>query len=153
MEHLDSQAIAERYHLALDAKKGKGVMDDDGIAAITDSVADIPQLLTEVAGHRSGREFEQNALRNALPLMAGLTERAENAEGSVAELLVENAELRNQNQRFANRLGGYAMNVQADLDPLFKAVGRLRALADQYEADGLPILAFNIRNALEASDE
>jgi hypothetical protein len=40
--------IAERYSRALSAKPGKGPISPDGIAAITDSVCDIPQLLAEV---------------------------------------------------------------------------------------------------------
>lgn len=48
MTELDLHAIAERYHRALDAKPGKGPISDAGIAAITDSVCDIPQLLAEV---------------------------------------------------------------------------------------------------------
>lgn len=37
-----------RYSRALDAKPGKGGITADGIAAITDSVADVPDLLAEI---------------------------------------------------------------------------------------------------------
>lgn len=48
MNSPDLHAIAERYHHALDAKPSKGPMTKKGIAAITDSVADVPDLLAEV---------------------------------------------------------------------------------------------------------
>lgn len=41
-------AISRRYSRALDAKPSKGPMTADGVAAITDSVADVPELLREV---------------------------------------------------------------------------------------------------------
>lgn len=48
MTNLDLHAVAERYHRALDAKPSKGEISADGIAAITDSVADVPDLLREI---------------------------------------------------------------------------------------------------------
>jgi len=45
---IDLDAVRARYSKALDAKPSKGPMTPDGIAAITDSVADIPDLLHEV---------------------------------------------------------------------------------------------------------
>jgi len=44
----DLDAIRARYSRALDAKPSKGDYTPAGIAAITDSVADIPDLLAEV---------------------------------------------------------------------------------------------------------
>lgn len=65
MPDLDLHAVAERYHRALDAKPSKGPYTDKGIAAITDSVADIPDLLAEV-------ERLQRWKAEALPVMDGL---------------------------------------------------------------------------------
>ena len=48
MSDLDLKEIAARYSKALDAKPGKGDISPDGIAALTDSVCDVPQLLAEV---------------------------------------------------------------------------------------------------------
>lgn len=48
MPDLDMHAIAERYRRALDAKPGKGPISEKGIAAITDSACDVPELLAEV---------------------------------------------------------------------------------------------------------
>lgn len=45
---LDLVAIADRYRRALDAKPSKGDISPDGIAAITDSVADVPDLIAEL---------------------------------------------------------------------------------------------------------
>lgn len=45
---LDLDAVAERYHKALNAKPSKGDYDAKGMAAITDSVADVPELLALV---------------------------------------------------------------------------------------------------------
>ena len=48
MSELDLRAVMARYSKALDAKPGNGGITADGIAAITDSVADVPQLLAEI---------------------------------------------------------------------------------------------------------
>lgn len=48
MTDLDLQAIADRYRRALDAKPSKGPITEAGIAAITDSVCDVPELIAEV---------------------------------------------------------------------------------------------------------
>lgn len=45
---LDLRAVAARYSKALDAKPSKGPWEDERIAWITDSVADVPQLLAEI---------------------------------------------------------------------------------------------------------
>ena len=45
---VDLDAVRARYSRALDAKPGKGDYAPDGIAAITDSVCDIPDLLAEI---------------------------------------------------------------------------------------------------------
>ena len=48
MPDLDLKPIMARYSKALDAKPGKGPISEAGIAAITDSVCDVPGLLAEV---------------------------------------------------------------------------------------------------------
>ena len=48
MPDLDLRPIMARYSKALDAKPGKGPISEAGIAAITDSVCDVPELLAEV---------------------------------------------------------------------------------------------------------
>lgn len=48
MPDLDLKPIMARYSKALDAKPGKGPISEAGIAAITDSVCDVPELLAEV---------------------------------------------------------------------------------------------------------
>ena len=48
MSDLDLRAIAERYHHALEAKPSKGPITDRGIAAIIDSVCDVPDLLGDL---------------------------------------------------------------------------------------------------------
>jgi len=76
MSELDLAAIAERYHRALDAKKGKGDMDADGIAAITDSVCDVPELLAEVRSLRDeiGRvQSVERLIENARLMAEGST--------------------------------------------------------------------------------
>jgi len=45
---LDLDAIAARYSAALNAKPGKGPYTERGIAALTDSVCDVPGLVAEV---------------------------------------------------------------------------------------------------------
>ena len=52
MPDLDLNAITERYHRALNAKPGKGPISEAGIASITDSVCDIPDLLAALAGQQ-----------------------------------------------------------------------------------------------------
>lgn len=48
MAALDLDAIGARYSAALDAKPGKGPYTERGIAALTDSVCDVPDLLAEI---------------------------------------------------------------------------------------------------------
>ena len=48
MTSLDLAAIRERYTLALNAKPSKGPYSEKGIAALTDSVCDVPELLREI---------------------------------------------------------------------------------------------------------
>lgn len=48
MADLDLAAIAGRYSQALNAKPSKGEISADGIAALTDSVCDVPDLLREI---------------------------------------------------------------------------------------------------------
>jgi len=48
MAELDLDAIGARYSAALDAKPGKGPYTERGIAALTDSVCDVPDLVAEV---------------------------------------------------------------------------------------------------------
>lgn len=67
MTDLDLRAVMARYSRALDAKPGKGAITADGIAAITDSVADVPDLLAEV-------EQLTRWKTEALPVMDGLQE-------------------------------------------------------------------------------
>ncbi len=45
---LDLKAVMARYSRALDAKPSKGPWEDEKVAWITDSVADVPQLLSEI---------------------------------------------------------------------------------------------------------
>jgi len=45
---IDADAVWERYQTALDAKPGKGAYTGDGIAALTDSVCDVPEMLHEI---------------------------------------------------------------------------------------------------------
>ncbi len=45
---IDLTAVQARYSRALDAKPGKGPYTERGIAALTDSVCDVPDLLAEV---------------------------------------------------------------------------------------------------------
>lgn len=47
----------------------------------------------------------------------------------------ETVELREQNERFASRLGGYATTMQTQLDPLFQMLGKLRALVEDWQAN------------------
>lgn len=54
---LDLDAIEARYSKALDAKPGKGDISAEGIAAITDSVCDIPDLIRELR-RRAARDAE-----------------------------------------------------------------------------------------------
>ena len=63
----DLHAIAERYHHALNAKPSKGPYTEQGIAAITDSVSDVPELLAEI-------ERLNRWQAEALPVMDGLQE-------------------------------------------------------------------------------
>jgi hypothetical protein len=48
MAELDLRAIEARYSAALNAKPGKGPYTERGIAALTDSVCDVPELVAEV---------------------------------------------------------------------------------------------------------
>jgi len=73
-------------------------------------LADIRVALA--AASMGGLEFIPGSRR----WLAELCDRVENAE-ALAE-------------RLANRLGGYAMNMQADLDPLFQALGKVNAILD-----------------------
>lgn len=45
---IDLDAVEKRYSKALDAKPGKGPITEDGIAAITDSVCDVPELVKAI---------------------------------------------------------------------------------------------------------
>ncbi len=211
-----------RYSKALDAKPGKGPISEDGIAAITDSVCDVPQLLAEIdrlrlvdtyepegveivmrqlqdlraendrlrqisnvngdwnvkflheqavtrdavaraeaaeelAALQNGRAGVAEAERDRLarwkseawPVMEGMQDLGkalglplgERITGPAAVeaadvLRAELDELREQNQRFAARLGGYATTMQGQLDPLFQMLGKLRALVSDWQANG-----------------
>ena len=63
------------------------------------------------------------------------TDRAKRLREAVPALLAEVDRLREQNQRFASRLGGYATTMQAELDPLFQMLGKLRALVSDWQAN------------------
>jgi len=73
-------AVRARYSRALDAKPSKGEWEPDGIAAITDSVADIPDLLAEiqrvVASSCPAIRFTPAAAADVEELIHELTERA-----------------------------------------------------------------------------
>lgn len=167
MTELDLSAIAERYHRALDAKKGKGDMDADGIAAITDSVADIPEMLDALNRWVLSNDYKPEGVDIVMQQLRDLrAERDEIAEklasistgcldldrdqlirritavgsaewkagnwltAKMAPLVAERLDLREQNQRMASRLGGYATTMQEQLDPLFAAMGRVKELAE-----------------------
>ena len=49
---LDLDAIRARYDRAIEAKPSKGAYTADGIAAITDSVCDVPELLKALKAAR-----------------------------------------------------------------------------------------------------
>ena len=61
MTGIDLTAVTERYHRALDAKPSKGEITPGGIAAITDSVADVPELIAEVRRLRGWRDRAEAA--------------------------------------------------------------------------------------------
>ena len=67
MAELELGPVMARYSRALDAKPSKGPITDSGIAAITDSVSDIPQLLAEI-------ERLADWKASALTVMDGLQE-------------------------------------------------------------------------------
>lgn len=85
MSGIDLTAVAERYHRALDAKPSKGEIGPDGIAAITDSVADVPELLAEVRRLRGWRDRAE-AAEAALERVRGLA-RLSQRRGTHAGLL------------------------------------------------------------------
>ncbi|PZR55280.1 hypothetical protein DNL40_02605 [Xylanimonas oleitrophica] len=51
MTALDVGAIADRYTRALDSKPGKGPVTEKGVAALQDSVCDVPDLLAALAAN------------------------------------------------------------------------------------------------------
>lgn len=141
MPSLDLTAVAERYHRALNAKPGKGPISEAGIAAITDSVCDIPALITELHRFRNVASLTQQAARLAegstlsadqiLDAFRGMVQHTDlMARAEADEHLAEIEHLRDQNQRLASRLGGYATSMQDQLDPLFAAMGRVKELAE-----------------------
>lgn len=67
MADLELGPVMARYSRALDAKPSKGEITADGIAAITDSVCDVPRLLAEI-------ERLTNWKASALTVMDGLQE-------------------------------------------------------------------------------
>lgn len=69
---IDLAEIEARYSRALDAKPGKGPITERGIAAITDSVCDVPDLLAEV---KRARHDEAVAINNGGLMLASLEER------------------------------------------------------------------------------
>lgn len=101
MAELDLTAIAERYHRALDAKPSKGDYTPQGIAAITDSVADVPELLAALE-----QERRHTATATAMAI----------ARGEERDLL------RVQNQRYAQRIADGSRAMQEGLDLALKEV-------------------------------
>lgn len=67
MNGLELGPIMARYSRALDAKPSKGPITDSGIAAITDSVSDIPQLLAEIERLRKPSQLSATIAENATP--------------------------------------------------------------------------------------
>lgn len=118
----DLDAIAERYHKALDAKPGKGPITERGIAAITDSVCDVPEMLAEV--RRLNRWQAE-----ALPVMAGLQDLG----GALGLPLGE-------------RITGPAA-VEA-VERLTRKLDRVRALTESTESPGW-VRAGDLLDALE----
>ena len=90
MSELDLGAVMARYSKALDAKPSKGQISADGIAALTDSVCDVPQLLAEIERLRQPGSISATVAQNATP-------------AAVAELRATLDELQAQTVAYAAR--------------------------------------------------
>lgn len=135
MSELDLRAVAARYSKALDAKPSKGPWEDAKVAWITDSVADVPQLLAEVECLASWKA-------EALPVMEGLQELGRALGIRLGERIIGPAaldavqRLREQNTRYATRLATYREMMQEQLDPTFQAMVRVQSLVSDWQANG-----------------
>lgn len=84
MPDLDLKPIMARYSKALDAKPGKGPISEAGIAAITDSVCDVPELLAEVE-RLSAEVTRFTSANSAAPAVAPIPPFCERCGGRSAE--------------------------------------------------------------------
>ena len=126
-----------RYSRALDAKPSKGPWTDERVAWITDSVCDIPQLLSEIerlSGKHNlvrlayemadGKHTELTGAEIAESFRAMLDDhwrqRAEMAEAEVTRLKA-------QNTRYAQQIANASSSMQELLDV---AMGPVRARLD-----------------------
>lgn len=107
--------IRARYQRALDAKPSKGDYTQAGIDAITDSVCDIPDLLSKVDQLTRWKS-------EAMAVMGGLQElgRALNlplgARITATSAAEKAKELTDQNRRYANRIANHGHALQAVID-------------------------------------
>ena len=86
MTGIDLTAVTERYHRALDAKPSKGEITPGGIAAITDSVADVPEMLAEIRRLREDIGYIHQTQREAVETMCGWQDRALAAEAAIEQV-------------------------------------------------------------------
>ena len=130
MADLDLRAVMARYSRALDAKPSKGPWEDERVAWITDSVADVPQLLAEI--ERLSDELDRVRLAD--------TYMPEGVDIVMAKM----RELRAQNARYAQRIANVSTSMQELLDVALVDVkanidgllGRLLALVSDWQANG-----------------
>ncbi len=143
MADLDLRAVMARYSRALDAKPSKGEITADGIAWITDSVADVPQMLAEIERLAAWKA-------SALTVMDGLQELGQALRVPLGErvtgpsALAEVQRLKAQNTRYAQQIANASTSMQELLDVALVDVkanidgllGRLLALVSDWQANG-----------------
>ena len=109
-----------RYSRALDAKPSKGEITADGIAAITDSVSDIPQLLAEIERLRES-------------LAASYCEHGSTGDYLCTLVRLDPSSLSDRAHMAENALRDFAdYGLRADLTPTMNGQSVQTVFADSY---------------------